>query len=528
MRTSAIERASGADLAYLAMDRHGVPEQFAVVLVLDEAVDPADAGRLLEERIAAVPRLRRRLVRRHGRAGWAEDERFDVHRHLFDVPCRWPGDEAALLRTVLPLVTEPLPRDRPLWRAAFVGTLPGGGCALVLVVHHVLADGLGGLALLERLVDAPPAQPAPAPARSGMPADADGPVHPATLAHRTVPSGPATPAESMRPAEPATPAETMKSAGPAASADSGSSAPDGRSDEGAAAGRARADVLRAALRARLVSAGRVKVRWRAAWATASAGGGIAPARAADSSLLAPTGSRREAVTVRIARHELAGWAHPRGATVNDALLVGVAAALRRVLEQRGERLDEIVAAVPVAAGAATGDQPTDRTDDGGAKTRSTKTGRPGNSVAPLLVRIPASGPATARLRAVAVAVHARRALATGPAPITALGGLFRAAAVVGAYHGYMAHQHRAHTVVSHVRGPQRPVRFAGVPVRDMIPLGVGDTGNMTVVFQVLSYAGTLRMTATADADHWPDLAKLSEALEDELTSYPMHSSAWPA
>jgi hypothetical protein len=53
--------------------------------------------------------------------------------------------------------------------------LPGGHLALVLVLHHVLADGIGGLAVLAALADAPPPAPAPvaAPepgARPGSPA----------------------------------------------------------------------------------------------------------------------------------------------------------------------------------------------------------------------------------------------------------------------------------------------------------------------------------------------------------------------
>jgi WS/DGAT/MGAT family acyltransferase len=47
----------------------------------------------------------------------------------------------------------PLPRDRPLWAARWVTGLPDGAAALVLVVHHCIADGLGGLAVLAALAD---------------------------------------------------------------------------------------------------------------------------------------------------------------------------------------------------------------------------------------------------------------------------------------------------------------------------------------------------------------------------------------
>jgi WS/DGAT/MGAT family acyltransferase len=46
-----------------------------------------------------------------------------------------------------------MPRARPLWRAAFVTGLTDGQVALVVVLHHVLADGIGGLAVLSGLTD---------------------------------------------------------------------------------------------------------------------------------------------------------------------------------------------------------------------------------------------------------------------------------------------------------------------------------------------------------------------------------------
>ena len=54
-----------------------------------------------------------------------------------------------------------LPRDRPLWAATLLIGEGDGRAALVLVVHHVLADGTAGLAVLGRLMDGAPSLPAP-------------------------------------------------------------------------------------------------------------------------------------------------------------------------------------------------------------------------------------------------------------------------------------------------------------------------------------------------------------------------------
>jgi diacylglycerol O-acyltransferase / wax synthase len=86
-------------------------------------------------------------------------------------------------------VTHPLPPDQPLWSATLVTGLEGDACALIVVFHHVLADGMGGLAVLANLVDGvagppPTAFPRPKPSWRRLAHDAAvGRLH--TLAHVT-------------------------------------------------------------------------------------------------------------------------------------------------------------------------------------------------------------------------------------------------------------------------------------------------------------------------------------------------------
>jgi hypothetical protein len=80
----------------------------------------------------------------------------------------------------------------------------------------------------------------------------------------------------------------------------------------------------------------------------------------------------------------------------------------------------------------------------------------------------------------------------------------------------MARQRRCHVLVSNVAGPPAPLGFAGAPISAVVPVAVGESGNLTVSFLVLSYAGTLTVTAVADADAVPDLPFLRSALQAEL------------
>ena len=58
----------------------------------------------------------------------------------------------------------------------------------------------------------------------------------------------------------------------------------------------------------------------------------------------------------------------------------------------------------------------------------------------------------------------------------------------------------------------------------MIPL-TAVTGNVAVAFAVLSYAGTLTVTVTADIDAFPDAEVLVGALQDELDALTQRQNA---
>jgi hypothetical protein len=111
---------------------------------------------MLGERIRAVPRLRQRLYRAPlgcGRPYWADDPAFAINEHVRQVRCPSPGDERALLDLAADQLAEPLPRSRPPWSATFVTGLADGGTGLLVIMDHVLADGIAGLAVLGALVD---------------------------------------------------------------------------------------------------------------------------------------------------------------------------------------------------------------------------------------------------------------------------------------------------------------------------------------------------------------------------------------
>jgi diacylglycerol O-acyltransferase len=432
----AVERANSADLAFLAMDTGQVPQQFAVILILERPGDfsLSHLQQLIADRIVALPRLRQKLIKVPsgcGRPVWVDDGDFNIDHHVQAVSCRPPGDQRALLETALSVIMTPLPRGAPLWWVALISDLADGGAAVVVVLHHVLADGLGGLNVLAALVD-----PGLPPANVPFP--------------RASPTW--------------------------------------------------ASLARDALRTRLRGLRQVAGSWRSLRRAMFAGGGLHPTRAVPCSLVQRTGPRRMMAVVTVDRAALRAAAHRYGATTNDAILVAVGGALHQYLLSRGESIDPIAITVPVSG----------RRPGGGSAV--------GNLVSPMLVNIPTSGDVGERLAQVEAAVQAHRAAATGPPPIAILGGLFRLLARLGGYRFYMNHQHRFHTLVTHVRGPVDRVTLGGHQVNAAIPVGVGEGGNMTAYFEVLSYGGVLTIAMIVDPDHGPDVDDLRCRLQSELDS----------
>ena len=95
----------------------------------------------MEQRIASVPRLRRRLVAAPlGLAPPAlvDDEHFRVEQHVREAG--HAGDDARLRAELARLMAEPLDRARPLWMIDVL-SLEGPRTALVWRLHHAIADG---------------------------------------------------------------------------------------------------------------------------------------------------------------------------------------------------------------------------------------------------------------------------------------------------------------------------------------------------------------------------------------------------
>ncbi|WUI03581.1 phosphatase PAP2 family protein [Spirillospora sp. NBC_00431] len=150
------QRVAAADAFFLHVESENVPQ---VVGGVAEFAGPApSAGRvreLMAERLPHLPRLTQRIVPGgvFRRPRWVEADEIDLGRHVQEVDLPASGGRRALDDLVARLVAEPLDHDRPLWRFWLVRGGPHGPDAVVILLHHVIADGIGVVDILRGLLE---------------------------------------------------------------------------------------------------------------------------------------------------------------------------------------------------------------------------------------------------------------------------------------------------------------------------------------------------------------------------------------
>lgn len=111
---------------------------------------------ILAERIRAIPRCMQMLHTQPfdiGAPQWVDDPGFDLGRHVRRVAVPRPGDDNELFRVVADVLERRLDRDRPLWECWVIEGLKGNRWAILMKIHHCVADGISATRMLTRLCD---------------------------------------------------------------------------------------------------------------------------------------------------------------------------------------------------------------------------------------------------------------------------------------------------------------------------------------------------------------------------------------
>lgn len=89
------------------------------------------------------------------------DRDLDLKHHLRAIRLPSPGSMAALEELACRIINDPFDRDRPLWQMIIVAGLPRKRSAVIVKLHHSIADGQGALGLAAHLLEFQPDAPAP-------------------------------------------------------------------------------------------------------------------------------------------------------------------------------------------------------------------------------------------------------------------------------------------------------------------------------------------------------------------------------
>ncbi len=292
-------RFSSADAAWLHMDRPSNLMVINSVLLFDDPVDWDVVREIIQRRLVDVyPRFRQRPVESRvplRPPNWEDDVDFALEHHVHHLALPAPGDAPVLQELVGDLMTMPLDRSRPLWHTYMIDGY-GDGAALIIRMHHCIADGIALARVMLSLTDHGP------DAGTAPPIERDGASGSMTDSVRT----------------------------------------------------AIGDVARlstTALRQGAHVATSPSHAARLAGAIARDGGTavrllLTPADAATAIKGDPGISRRVAWTEPVPLSTVKRIAHAHHATVNDVLLAAVTGALRHYLQERGGPVAEMQAMVP--------------------------------------------------------------------------------------------------------------------------------------------------------------------------------------
>jgi diacylglycerol O-acyltransferase / wax synthase len=442
-----IERLTAADQIMLRPDQVW-PQDIGAIAVLDgpNLLDPDGHFRIdvvreaIARRLHLLPRFRQLLYlppRNLGGPLWVDAPAFDLTDHVRVLPMPAPGDEAQLLLAVEQLRRRRLDRSRPLWEMWFLPGLSHGRVGMFVRTHHCMADGLAGVATLGTFLDVTP--------------DAI-----------TMPGPEWTP-------------------GPLPSAD------DLRADNRMRKKEESAHRL-SMLAHPVSSARRVLAAWPAVREVVADAGGP------DTSLNRRVGPDRTLAIIRSSLEPVKGVAHAHDAKVNDVLLTVIAAGLRQLLRNRGERVDGVVIPIFVPVALRYGDRSHAR----------------GNQIGQMVVPLPigVSDPLI-RLQLITAETVKRKARSrpsVGKVPHRGI-----AARLVLK----LMDRQRVNVESADLPGPPVPLYFAGAPLLELFPV-LPLIAKVSLGVAALSYAGEFNIAVVADKDAYPDIEVFAAGIREEL------------
>jgi diacylglycerol O-acyltransferase len=467
------ERLTAMDLSFLAMEDGRAHMHIGSVALFDAEPLTLEGGgidfdRILsyfESQLHKVPRFRQKIERvpGFGHPVWVDDPSFNLLYHVRHTALPPPGDLRLLKRMAARILSQEFDRGKPLWEYWFVDGVEENRFAVIVKLHHCMADGISGVHMANLLVGPDPDYE-PAPGREWLP--------------RPSPSGSQLFMDELRHRMLA-PFSLLagSSTDNAPSKDEGDNKRKRTADHGEEAKPSPSvfDGLRGLVESNMTGTGGVR----------------------QTPLNVEIGAYRRFDWARLPFDEVHDIGKPLGAKVNDVVLAVASGALRNFLAQRGVDVDDLDfrALVPVSM------------------RKASEQGSGGNLVSGLIARLPLDEKDPwERLKRVVDMTHelkdsGQSSVASAlvqladllPTPLLEV--LFRQGGRIPV----------ANIVITNVPGPRNPVYLLGARQLECFPV-VPLVSNMAIGIALLSYDDGLYWGFNADWDAVPDLHDLAEGI----------------
>jgi diacylglycerol O-acyltransferase / wax synthase len=452
------DRLSSADAAWLHMDRPTNLMVINTVLLFDQPVDWDRVKRVTERRLLErYPKFRQRVVESRlplRPPKWEDDPDFALEHHMHHLALPAPGDEAVLQELIGDLMTMPLDRHRPLWHEYMVDGF-GDGAALIVRMHHCIADGIALARVMMSMTDSDPDAGISRESRRG-----ERPSNGLKVGGVAIPGS----QYLTRTVDLAT--ATARQAGHVAAS------PRHAANLASAIGRDTATGLRLL---------------------------VTPGDAATAIKGDPGVSRRVAWSRPLPLDEIKRIAHDHDATVNDVLLAAISGALRHYLLERGSPALEIQAMVPFNLRPLDEPLPRELGNKFGLVFLPLPVGVSGSYRR--LVEVHKRMNEIKRSREGAVSYELLSITGMTPEPVERrIVDLFTS---------------KGTAVMTNVPGPAQPVYLAGTPIRTVL-VWAPTSGHIGMSVSIFSYRGEVTVGLMADAELVPEPAEIVKQLEREL------------
>ena len=163
-----MERLSMQDASFLYLENEFNHMSIAALAIFEgPAPGPDEVENMVASKLDLVPRYRQRVrfvPFDLGRPVWCDDPHFSLRYHVRHTALPSPGSDEQLQTMVGRVMSQQLDRTKPLWELWVIEGFEDGSWAMLMKLHHSVADGVAATDLLSALMDESPTQAHPTPA----------------------------------------------------------------------------------------------------------------------------------------------------------------------------------------------------------------------------------------------------------------------------------------------------------------------------------------------------------------------------